>query len=56
LKEELAVDLRLTSLKEELASAFNQAMGSNRSIKDISDLGNFAHHFGANDLRYLFTI
>lgn len=52
----VAVDLRLTSLKEELAAAFNQAIGSECSIKDISDLGNFALHFGAKDLRYLFPI
>lgn len=47
----LAVDLRLTALKEELAAAFIQASGSKKSLRDISDLENFALHFGAKNLR-----
>ncbi|CAI9295825.1 unnamed protein product [Lactuca saligna] len=46
-----AVDLRLTALKDELALAFDQATGARCSTKDISDLENFAHHFGAKDIR-----
>nr|XP_043631670.1 uncharacterized protein LOC122603115 isoform X2 [Erigeron canadensis] len=46
-----AVDLRLAALKEELADVINQAIGSKSSPKDISDLANFAFHFGAKDLR-----
>lgn len=48
-----AVDLRLTALKDELALAFDRATGARCSTKDISDLENFAHHFGAKDIRYL---
>ncbi|KAL4574939.1 hypothetical protein LXL04_021779 [Taraxacum kok-saghyz] len=46
-----AVDLRLTALKDELASAFDQVTGQRCSTKDISDLENFSHHFGAKDIR-----
>ncbi|CAH1430740.1 unnamed protein product [Lactuca virosa] len=46
-----AVDLRLTALKDELALAFDRATGARCSTKDISDLENFAHHFGAKDIR-----
>lgn len=45
-----AVDLRLTALKEELIAVLNQTIGSKYSLKDISDLGHFALHFGAKDL------
>ena len=47
-----AVDLRLTALRDEIAAAFNQATGARCSTKDISDLENFAHHFGAKEIRY----
>ncbi|KAJ0466063.1 hypothetical protein HanHA300_Chr14g0544971 [Helianthus annuus] len=47
----LAVDLRLTALKKEVASAFNQVIGSKSSPKDISDTKNFAFHFGTKNLR-----
>lgn len=46
-----AVDSRLSELKEQLAVALNQATGASCSPKDISDLENFAHHFGADDIR-----
>ncbi|KAK9075394.1 hypothetical protein SSX86_003717 [Deinandra increscens subsp. villosa] len=45
------VDSRLSGLKEQLAEAFNQATGITCSPKDISNLENFAHHFGAEDIR-----
>ncbi|XP_071687168.1 uncharacterized protein [Rutidosis leptorrhynchoides] len=44
-----AVDLRLMSLKDEIVATFNQATNGRCSIKDISDLENFAHHLGAKD-------
>ncbi|KAI7749313.1 hypothetical protein M8C21_023648 [Ambrosia artemisiifolia] len=47
----LAVDLRLTTLKKEVASAFDQAIGSKSSPKDISDIKTFALHFGTKSLR-----
>ncbi|XP_071707934.1 uncharacterized protein [Rutidosis leptorrhynchoides] len=47
----IAVDLRLTALKEELAAALNQAIGCRCSPKDFSDLRNFSLHIGANDLK-----
>ncbi|XP_023743928.1 uncharacterized protein LOC111892097 isoform X1 [Lactuca sativa] len=47
----VAIDLRLTALKEELAAVLNKAISSKFSLKDISNLGNFALHFGAKDLR-----
>ncbi|KAK1431895.1 hypothetical protein QVD17_08671 [Tagetes erecta] len=46
-----AVDSRLSGLKEQLAEALNQATGITCSPKDISNLENFAHHFGAEDIR-----
>ncbi|KAI3783556.1 hypothetical protein L1987_42640 [Smallanthus sonchifolius] len=46
-----AVDSRLSGLKEQLAEAVNQATGITCSPKDISNLENFAHHFGAEDIR-----
>ena len=51
----VAVDLRLTALKEELAAAVNRASGSKCSPEDIYELGNFALHIGAKNLRYLFV-
>ncbi|PWA66325.1 hypothetical protein CTI12_AA323880 [Artemisia annua] len=47
----VAVDLRLTALKEELAAAVNRAIGSKCSADDIYELGNFALHIGAKNLR-----
>ncbi|KAM0009486.1 hypothetical protein Hdeb2414_s0089g00786911 [Helianthus debilis subsp. tardiflorus] len=46
-----AVDLRLTALKDEVVTAFDQVTRVKCSTKDISDLENFAHHFGAKDIR-----
>ncbi|KAI7727870.1 hypothetical protein M8C21_005855 [Ambrosia artemisiifolia] len=46
-----AVDSRLSGLKEQLAEALSKATGSTCSPKDISNLENFAHHFGAEDIR-----
>ncbi|XP_058075226.1 COP1-interacting protein 7-like [Magnolia sinica] len=46
-----AMDLRLTALRDELASAVNRAAGSTCSVKQIADLAAFAEHFGAVDLR-----
>nr|GEV83530.1 hypothetical protein [Tanacetum cinerariifolium] len=46
-----AVDSRLSELKEQLAEALNKAIGASCSPKDISELENFAHHFGAEDIR-----
>ncbi|XP_024989495.1 histone H3.v1-like isoform X2 [Cynara cardunculus var. scolymus] len=46
-----AVELRLTALKDEIAAAFDQATGARCSTKDLSDLENFAHHFGAKKIR-----
>nr|GEX64862.1 hypothetical protein [Tanacetum cinerariifolium] len=46
-----AVDSRLSELKEQLADALNKAIGASCSPKDISELENFAHHFGAEDIR-----
>nr|GEZ02014.1 proteoglycan 4-like [Tanacetum cinerariifolium] len=46
-----AVDLRFIALKDEVAAAFDQAIGGRCSTKDISDMENFAHHFGAKDIR-----
>ncbi|XP_076909799.1 uncharacterized protein LOC143567216 [Bidens hawaiensis] len=47
----LAVDLRLTELKQEVASVFKRAIGSNSSPKDISDIKNFTFHFATKNLR-----
>ncbi|KAM0014332.1 hypothetical protein Hdeb2414_s0036g00730841 [Helianthus debilis subsp. tardiflorus] len=46
-----AVDSRLSGLKEQLAEALNQATSITCSPQDISNLENFAHHFGAEDIR-----
>lgn len=46
-----AIDLRLTALRGELAAAFNQAAGATCSSKEINDLANFCHQFGAIDLK-----
>nr|XP_043615458.1 serine/arginine repetitive matrix protein 1-like [Erigeron canadensis]XP_043615460.1 serine/arginine repetitive matrix protein 1-like [Erigeron canadensis] len=46
-----AVDSRLSGLKEQIVDALFQATGARFSLKDISDLENFAHHFGAEDIR-----
>ncbi|XP_076903743.1 uncharacterized protein LOC143558876 [Bidens hawaiensis] len=46
-----AVDSRLSELKQQLGEALNQATGITCSPKDLSNLENFAHHFGAEDIR-----
>ncbi|KAL8247882.1 hypothetical protein R6Q59_009098 [Mikania micrantha] len=46
-----AVDLRLTALKKEVVSVFNQAIGFKFSPNDISDIKSFGFHFGTNYLR-----
>lgn len=46
-----AVDTRLSGLREQLADALDRATGARCSPKDVSDLENFAHHFGAEDIR-----
>lgn len=46
-----ALDLRLAVLEDELAASFNRAAGATCSTQQISDLSEFAEHFGATDLR-----
>lgn len=47
-----AMDLRLAALRDELASAFCQAIGTSCSPKEITDLQTFSHYFGAINIRY----
>ncbi|GJV67250.1 hypothetical protein Tco_1482759 [Tanacetum coccineum] len=47
----VAVDLRLTTMKEELAAALNRAIGFKCSPQDMHELSNFALHFGYKNLR-----
>lgn len=46
-----AMELRISALREELASAFNQAAGSICSHKDIVDLADISQQFGATEFR-----
>lgn len=46
-----ALEVRLTALGDELATSFNQAAGAICSTQQISDLSEFAKHFGATNLR-----
>ncbi|KAG0489558.1 hypothetical protein HPP92_006421 [Vanilla planifolia] len=46
-----ALELRLSTLKDELAAAFNHAAGATCSIIQILDLASFSDHFGATELR-----
>jgi hypothetical protein len=46
-----AMDLRITALRDELVSAFNQAAGGSCSPKQIADLEIFSHYFGAINIR-----
>ncbi|TMW99619.1 hypothetical protein EJD97_002270 [Solanum chilense] len=46
-----AMDLRLTALTEELAAVFDQAVGTNCSFGDITNIEKFSYYFGAVDLR-----
>ncbi|KAK8959418.1 hypothetical protein KSP40_PGU015416 [Platanthera guangdongensis] len=48
-----AMNIRLTALKEELATNFNLAAGTACGIDQISDLASFAQHFGAMELSNL---
>ncbi|VFQ99554.1 unnamed protein product [Cuscuta campestris] len=46
-----AIDLRLTTLRGELADAFDLAVGTTCSCEDIIGVEKFSDHFGADDLR-----
>ncbi|KAK4358238.1 hypothetical protein RND71_023848 [Anisodus tanguticus] len=46
-----AMDLRLTSLIEELTAVFDQAVGTKCSFQDITNIEKFSYYFGAVDLR-----
>ncbi|XP_062215710.1 uncharacterized protein LOC133916173 isoform X2 [Phragmites australis] len=48
-----ALDLRLTALKEEILVLLNQAVGSNLSTREISDLSAFVQQFGTSDFSWL---
>ena len=48
-----ALDLRLTALKEEILVLLNQAVGSNLSTREISDLSAFVQRFGTSEFRYV---
>ncbi|KAL1533052.1 hypothetical protein AAHA92_32992 [Salvia divinorum] len=45
-----AMDLRLNALREELATAFDQAAGSRYSVEEMTDIEKFARHLGSTDL------
>lgn len=46
------MDLRLTALTEELATVFDQAVGTKCSLGDITNIEKFSNYFGAVNLRY----
>ncbi|PHT44979.1 hypothetical protein CQW23_14137 [Capsicum baccatum] len=46
-----AMDLRLTALTEELATVFDQAVGTKCSLGDITNIEKFSNYFGAVNLR-----
>ncbi|MCE0481258.1 hypothetical protein HAX54_038853 [Datura stramonium] len=46
-----AMNLRLAALTEELASVFDQAVGTKCSFEDITNIEKFSYYFGAVDLR-----
>uniref|UniRef100_A0A6N2MR46 Uncharacterized protein n=1 Tax=Salix viminalis TaxID=40686 RepID=A0A6N2MR46_SALVM len=46
-----AMDLRLTALKTELATALNHAFGAACSSEEITYLVEFCDYFGATDLK-----
>lgn len=48
-----ALDLRLTTLTEEILVLLNRVVGSNLSNKEISDLSAFVQHFGTSEFRYV---
>lgn len=51
-----AMDLRVTTLRCELVSAFNHAAQSMCSVKEITNIKNFCEHFGVENLRKLLLI
>ncbi|KAL9272445.1 hypothetical protein AKJ16_DCAP08662 [Drosera capensis] len=51
-----AMDLRVTTLRCELVSAFNHTAQSIFSVKDITNIKNFCEHFGVENLRKLVLI
>ncbi|CDP13868.1 unnamed protein product [Coffea canephora] len=46
-----AIDMRLSALRGELATAFAQSARATCSNEEMDDLEKFSHHFGATDLR-----
>ncbi|CAN6468394.1 unnamed protein product [Victoria cruziana] len=49
-----AMDVRLTTLKEELTSTLDQAAGGSCSFEELADLLEFTQSFGSTELKSLF--
>ncbi|KAG6390833.1 hypothetical protein SASPL_148578 [Salvia splendens] len=45
-----AMDMRLNALREELATAFDQAADSRCSVEEMTDIEKFSRHLGSTDL------